>query len=407
MNCEQHAALLEKLWEDAITPEEAARLREHEESCDDCARRRREAELLRMDLDALAQEELPLPEDFHQGWMQLVEQEAADMHTVSQAPKRQHKSVARLLSLAAAVVFLVGGTLLTRDQLQLTQPATVKSQMAENTNGTNGGSGYAVMDAPYMSNGTGRSSAMESYSLDTASAGTAQETEATRIIRTVSLTLGSSAFSNDLEALQSLCTDAGGWISYTSVSGDEAQASRRASLTLRVPVEKLDAFLQDAGALGRLLSRTETSQDVTATYQDTAARLATQQAKMERLQALMSETASLSELLELESAIADTQYTLDSLQSQLNATDNQVAYATVDISLREESNADTVTSREIGLGERLMAGLSTGWHTFWNFCKDMLVFLSAALPYLAAVAVGYMLVRLTFRKKRHERSNKK
>ena len=43
MNCEQHAALLEKLWEDAITPEEAARLREHEESCDDCARRRREA----------------------------------------------------------------------------------------------------------------------------------------------------------------------------------------------------------------------------------------------------------------------------------------------------------------------------------------------------------------------------
>ena len=131
MNCEQHAALLEKLWEDAITPEEEARLREHEERCDDCARRRREAELLRMDLDALAQEELPLPEGFHQGWMQLVEQEVADMHAVSQAPKRQRKSVARLLSLAAAVVFLVGGTLLTRDQLQLTQPSTVKSQVTE------------------------------------------------------------------------------------------------------------------------------------------------------------------------------------------------------------------------------------------------------------------------------------
>ena len=53
MNCEQHAALLEKLWEDAITPEEEARLREHEERCGDCARRRREAELLRDDLDAL------------------------------------------------------------------------------------------------------------------------------------------------------------------------------------------------------------------------------------------------------------------------------------------------------------------------------------------------------------------
>ena len=404
MNCEQHAALLEKLWEDAITPEEEARLREHEERCGDCARRRREAELLRTDLDALAQEELPPPEDFHQGWMQLVEQEAADMQAVSEAPKRQRKSVARLLSLAAAVVFLVGGTLLTRDQLQLTQPSTVKSQVAESGTAMEEETGNTTipMAAQYMSNGTSRSG---SYGLD--AAGTTQETQDTKIIRTVSLSLGSGTFDQDLETLQTLCTDAGGWVSYSSVSGDAAQSSRRASLTLRIPEEKLDAFLQGAGELGRVISQTETAQDVTASYQDIAARLATQQAKMERLQALMSETAALSELLELESAIADTQYTLDSLQSQLNQTDDQVAYATVDVSLREESSADAVTTRELSLGERLLAGLKTGWGTFWSFCKDMLVFLSAALPYLATVAVVYMLVRFTFRKKRHERSNEK
>lgn len=404
MNCEQHAALLEKLWEDVITPEEEARLREHEEHCGDCARRRREAELLRTDLDALAQEELPPPEDFHQGWMQLVEQEAADMHAVSKAPKRQRKSVARLLSLAAAVVFLVGGTLLTRDQLQLTQPSTVKSQVTESGTAMEEETGNTTipMAAQYMSNGTSRSGSTGSYGLDAAST-----TQDTKIIRTVSLSLGSGTFDQDLETLQTLCTDAGGWVSYSSVSGDAAQSSRRASLTLRIPQEQLETFLQGAGSLGRVISQTETAQDVTATYQDTAARLATQQAKMERLQALMSETASLSELLELENAIADTQYTLDSLQSQLNDTDNQVSYATVDVSLREETSADTISSREVGLGERLMAGLQTGWETFWNFCKDMLVFLSAALPYLAAVAVVYMLVRFTFRKKRHERSNEK
>ncbi len=404
MNCEQHAALLEKLWEDAITPEEEARLREHEERCDDCARRRREAELLRMDLDALAQEDLPLPEGFHQGWMQLVEQEAADMHAVSQAPKRQRKSVARLLSLAAAVVFLVGGTLLTRDQLQLTQPSTVKSQVTESGTALEEETGNTTipMAAQYMSNGTSRSG---SNGLD--AAGTAQETQDTKIIRTVSLSLGSGTFDQDLETLQTLCTDAGGWVSYSSVSGDAAQSSRRASLTLRIPQEQLETFLQGAGSLGRVISQTETAQDVTATYQDTAARLATQQAKMERLQALMSETASLSELLELESAIADTQYTLDSLQSQLNDTDNQVSYATVDVSLREETSADAISSREVGLGERLMAGLQTGWETFWNFCKDMLVFLSAALPYLATVAVVAILLRIIYRNKRHERSKEK
>lgn len=326
------------------------------------------------------------------------------MHAVSKAPKRQRKSVARLLSLAAAVVFLVGGTLLTRDQLQLTQPSTMKSQVTEDGTAMEEETGNTTipMAAQYMSNGTSRSGSTGSYGLDAAST-----TQDTKIIRTVSLSLGSGTFDQDLETLQTLCTDAGGWVSYSSVSGDAAQSSRRASLTLRIPQEQLETFLQGAGSLGRVISQTETAQDVTATYQDTAARLATQQAKMERLQALMSETASLSELLELENAIADTQYTLDSLQSQLNDTDNQVSYATVDVSLREETSADTISSREVGLGERLMAGLQTGWETFWNFCKDMLVFLSAALPYLAAVAVVYMLVRFTFRKKRHERSNEK
>ena len=148
-----------------------------------------------------------------------------------------------------------------------------------------------------------------------------------------------------------------------------------------------------------VISRTETAEDVTESYQDTAARLATQQAKMERLQALMNDTASLSDLLELESAIADTQYTIDSLQSRLNSTDSQVNYATVDVSLREESAAEAVTTREKSLGERVLAGLQTGWETFAGFMKDMVVFLSAALPYLAAVAILTIMVRLICRKK--------
>lgn len=139
-----------------------------------------------------------------------------------------------------------------------------------------------------------RSAGVESYSLSAANGGV-EETAESKIIRTVSLSLGSGTFDQDLETLQTLCTDAGGWVSYSSVSGDAAQSSRRASLTLRIPQEQLETFLQGAGSLGRVISQTETAQDVTASYQDIAARLATQQAKMERLQALMSETATLSE----------------------------------------------------------------------------------------------------------------
>ena len=50
-----------------------------------------------------------------------------------------------------------------------------------------------------------------------------------------------------------------------------------------------------------------------ASRSDTETRLATQRALMARLQSLVTEAASLTELLELESQIADTQYTIDRL----------------------------------------------------------------------------------------------
>ena len=403
MNCEAYEALLMQLVEGNLPPEDEARLREHEVVCPACAQRRADMEALLTDLSDLKEEELPLPADFHQGWTRLVEEEANVMQK-EKATGKKKSSWRRVLSVAAAAVVLVGGTLLTRDQLSgVTRPQTAaqsRQRSVESYDYAGDVSPYAYTDeeAAYDSgaNGAGLMMSAASGADDTA-------VDTTKIIRTASLTLGTQDFEQDLEQLQAYCKDSGGWVSYVSQSGDADKANRRASLTLRIPVEKLDELLAGAEGYGRVINRTETAEDVTESYQDTAARLATQQAKMERLQALMNDTASLSDLLELESAIADTQYTIDNLQSRLNSTDSQVNYATVDVSLREESAAEAVTTREKSLGERVLAGLQTGWETFAGFMKDMVVFLSAALPYLAAVAIITIIVRLICRKRRSDK----
>lgn len=403
MNCEAYEALLMQLVEGNLPPEDEARLREHEVVCPACAQRRADMEALLTDLSDLKEEELPLPADFHQGWTRLVEEEANVMQK-EKATGKKKSSWRRILSVAAAAVVLVGGTLLTRDQLSgVTTPQTAaqsKQRSVESYDYAGDVSPYAYTNEEAACdngvNGVGLMMPAESGTGDAA-------VDTTKIIRTASLTLGTQDFEQDLEQLQAYCKDSGGWVSYVSQSGDADKVNRRASLTLRIPVEKLDELLAGAEGYGRVISRTETAEDVTESYQDTAARLATQQAKMERLQALMNDTASLSDLLELESAIADTQYTIDSLQSRLNSTDSQVNYATVDVSLREESAAEAVTTREKSLGERVLAGLQTGWETFAGFMKDMVVFLSAALPYLAAVAILTIIVRLICRKKRSDK----
>ncbi len=443
MNCDTHEALLLRWLEGKLTPEEEAQMQAHEDACPDCAQRRLDAELLRDDLADMAQEEEPLPENFHAGWMSMVQQEA-DLQIQDEPPAVQartrlgRRGLLRALSVAAAAVVLVGGTLLTRDKLGMVTelpagetggytPAPVRYMEDSTANGVaeDAGGTYGMMRAAavpaedkivrtaaltlgterfvrYMEDSTANGVAEDAggtYGMMRAAAVPAED----KIVRTAALTLGTERFEEALTQVQALCEQEGGRISYLSRCGDAAQGSRQANLNLAIPVERLAGFLTQAGGLGRVIDQTESSRDVTESYQDMEARLATQQAKMDRLQAMMAQTATLSELLELENAIADTQYTLDSLQGQLQHTDSQVQDAAVEVCLQEENGTQTAAARETSLGQRLSAGLAVGWRTFSGFVKDMMVFLSAALPYLAAAAGVILVVRLCLRHQRRER----
>ena len=392
MTCSKYDVLLEKYLEGALTPAEEALLRQHEDACPACAARRRALDGLQDDLARLSDDVPPLPEDFHQAWTKRVEEAAMDNKPESSRPRRQWT---RLLSAAAAVVFVLGGTLLTRDVLSPRSAAP--EDLAD-------GALYSTYDYDDGSNGKlmARSAAYDegadyiAYTDETpAEVYGVEDAAATeqKIIRTVSLTLGTQAYEQSLESLRQQCEAMGGWVSYSSESA-MSSGLRRAYLTLRIPAEQLDDFLSGTGGLGRVISREESATDVTESYYDTQARMETQQALMARLQALVTDAADLSDLLALESQIADTQYQIDRLQSSLNSTDRQVSYATVDVTLREETASSDITDGEKSLGQRILSALETGMEAFLDFLSDMAVFLAAALPFILLAAVVWITVKL-------------
>ena len=69
-----------------------------------------ENEVLRDALSGLNEEVPPMPEGLHAAWMQKVED---DMNETRTEKTRTMKTVTRWLSVAAAMVFVIGGTLLT------------------------------------------------------------------------------------------------------------------------------------------------------------------------------------------------------------------------------------------------------------------------------------------------------
>lgn len=358
-------------------------------------------EVLRDAMASMNEEVPPMPENLHTAWMQKVEDDKMEKKTA-------WKSVTRFLSIAAAMVFIIGGTLLTRDELS-SDALNMKSAPQENGSSialygsrayANDSYDYAVDEAAEaeFTMDAGAPMMMMAKGVTTTSTSVPAQTDK-KIIRTASLTIATQTFEDSLNALKSACEGQGGWIESSSENVNTYTGLRTAYLTLRVPQDSLDAYLDGTEALGRITSRSESAQDVTASYQDTQTRLKTQLALMERLQALITESGDLSDLLALESQIADTQYQIDSLQSSLNRTDRQVSYSTVDVTLKEEKVAE-LTDTSVSFGERIVSAITVGFEALVTFLQDMVVFLVAALPFIAIVAVLAIIIRIIKRRKK-------
>ena len=342
-----------------------------------------ENEVLRQCMSPLNEEVPDMPENFHAQWTALVKEDAMKQEeTRKVAPMRRWT---RILSVAAALVFVVGGTLLTKDSLspaRTSAPQSLADSYDYDYDTYTSDVGYseeAGSGARTMMVGAANDAMPEAASAKSAAA------EDKKIIRNVSLTIKTSAYDDSMASLTALLSQYGGYLESSSEYTNNRDL-RTASLTLRIPADSLDAFLSGTGELGRITSRNMSSTDVTASYQDTAARLENQKLLLARLQALTNTAGDLSDLLALETQLADTQYNIEQLESTLADTDQQVNDATVRVTLNEEAQPD-LRDETVSLGDRIRGALSTGWNAFVSFLQDCVVFLTAALPFIAIVAV--------------------
>ena len=176
--------------------------------------------------------------------------------------------------------------------------------------------------------------------------------------------------------------------------------NRSATLTIRIPADKLDGFVQQIGEVSNIISNKETSDDVTLQYTDMESRLKVLRTEEERLLAFMEEAKSVSEMLEIEKRLTEVQAQLDSLTSQLKVYDNLVDYGTIYLSVEEVEQYTEVPEKDPTMWQRISTGFVNSAKNVWSFLKGVVVVLIVALPYLALVAVAGIVVWLIIRRKR-------
>ncbi|MGN6636964.1 MAG: DUF4349 domain-containing protein [Oryzihumus sp.] len=161
------------------------------------------------------------------------------------------------------------------------------------------------------------------------------------------------------------------------------------TITVSVPADKLDTTLDQLARVGTVLSRSTTSQDVTDQYVDTASRVKTMQASLDRVRALLAQATNIGQVVSLESELSRREADLESLQAELAALKGSVDRSTVTVAL---STPAVVAATVDNTG--FLAGLRQGWHAFKTSVTAVLTVVGALLPFAALVAlVGWPLWR--------------
>ena len=214
------------------------------------------------------------------------------------------------------------------------------------------------------------------------------------------ITVNMSAETEDLdalmEALNGKISGLGGYVEGQDSYNGSMYSSRRyrsASLTVRIPAQRVDEFTEEMSGIANVVSTNLSREDITLSYVATESRVKALQTEEARLLELMEQAETMADLLEIESRLTDVRYELENRASQLRLYDNQVDYATIYLSIDEVQEYTPV--EEPTVWERISGGFVSSIKGVGNGLLDLLVWVLAKSPYLVilgGVTVGVVVL---------------
>jgi len=250
---------------------------------------------------------------------------------------------------------------------------------------------------------------LKSESIESGSGSIFVPADQRKIIRNAHLYLQTEDFSASYSALTARLGECGGYIEQINTSGSADSYDRYADMTLRVPADRLDMFLESRESFGSVRSMEIWQEDMTFNYTDMETRLATLETKKDRLLAMLEKATEMSDIIELETALSDTIYEIERYTSNLRGLQDKVSYSTVNLTLREVVEVRDLPATPKTLGEKIAARFSDTLEGLGDFGEELLIFVIGASPVLvllAAIAVVIVLIVKKVAKKNRDDYNR-
>jgi hypothetical protein len=169
-------------------------------------------------------------------------------------------------------------------------------------------------------------------------------------------------------------------------------AAPTATLTLRVPPGALSGVLTGLSRLGHEDSRQLSTRNVTTEVADVDSRVRSGQQTIAALRVLYSRAQKVSDVIDIETQLAQREADLESLQARQRALAGEVAMATVTLTLHRMPTVAANRSHHTGIA----AAAAAGWRAFATSARAVAIAFVAVLPFaavLVAIAAGVLVRR--------------
>jgi hypothetical protein len=202
------------------------------------------------------------------------------------------------------------------------------------------------------------------------------------VITTGYLSLIVDTPSDSADVLTEIVTQGGGRISSRSDYAPVDFGSPSSYLEVRIPYAGLDALVIAISELGVVQESSINMTDVSLQKVDLDARIEVLQSAKDRLATLLEQAQTISDVVAIETALAERQAELDSLTGQREYLSDQTLFATISVNLSTPADARPTEP------EGFVDGLERGWASILAFFAGAIVWSGIIVPWLGVALVG-------------------
>lgn len=259
---------------------------------------------------------------------------------------------------------------------------------AGDSGGESGGSaGDGAAQSEVMSPDAARSDAVADAVGAVGLGDAAEEAVDRELVTTGSATLAVDDPFDAAEEIARLVEEAGGRVESRDEQAPTDDDPGRASMTLRIPADRVSATLDALDQLGDMRDRHVETVDVTGTAQDLDARIEALRTSTDRLRELMADADRTADLIDIEAELSTRQAELDARVAERSRLSDEVAMSTLHVEIVAEGTPAAQARPDGFLG-----GLAAGWSALVSTFNVVVLVLGAVIPWLAVAGVVLLVV---------------